>query len=50
MTTNVTTVASYAKSLKLSPKVVRGKLRRAGLKPSKDGWKVTAAVRKALAA
>lgn len=34
----VTTVASLAKSLKMSPKVARGKLRRAGWKPTKDGW------------
>ena len=45
-----TTVASLATSLKTSPKVVRGKLRRAGYKPSKEGWKVTAAMRKAISA
>lgn len=50
----ITTVASIAKSLKLSPKVARGKLRRAGMKPTKDGWQFPksreAAIRKALTA
>lgn len=43
MTTKTVTLVALAKTAKVSPKVARGKLRRAGWKPTKDGWQFSGA-------